>query len=267
MLSPEQKKRILAESLTATFPDRKEEIDSLIAILDLLPRMGRVCDKATRKLATDFLGEAQRDTATCKLLYSKKSYPHAVYHLQQGVEKAIKGHVLAEGYFSAAEIKKLMIHQSPMVILKAVLERTGIKAIADEPLKTKLANAEAAVSDECEKTKIAVMSHDEIMQLLSQMDAFQQMVTVIESELRARIGSVEVESISDIPFQKALSTLNLLALGIITFPHESYTRYPGKEIVPSDYTRHMGVVRAMPQLLRRVENEVAALLSECAHSC
>jgi hypothetical protein len=34
----------------------------------------------------------------------------------------------------------------------------------------------------------------------------------------------------------------------ITYPHESYTRYPGREIKPSQYTETLGIVQTAPQI-------------------
>ncbi|MCL0036427.1 HEPN domain-containing protein [Dehalococcoidia bacterium] len=96
-------------------------------------------DTATQRLSLCFLVEAERDIASCNALYSKKLYPHAVYHLQQAVEKATKGYMLGFNWLSAQELRKIG-HDTPKLILDALFKETGIeswfKQGGDEVLET-----------------------------------------------------------------------------------------------------------------------------------
>ena len=41
-------------------------------------------------------------------------------------------------------------------------------------------------------------------------------------------------------------------LGALTFLHENFTRYPGGYLEPQDYTKQLGIVQAVPELIERV---------------
>jgi hypothetical protein len=47
-----------------------------------------------------------------------------------------------------------------------------------------------------------------------------------------------------------------------TFPHEAFSRYPNREVRPSEYTKDLGIVKATPELIKHLEqiiNEIGKL--------
>ena len=91
-------KEILAKKL----PIDAQMSNAISLLVDKLVEKGwSDPDPETSSLGIQFLDEAMRDTESCRLLYSKKAYAHAIYHLQQSVEKAVKGYVLIEGFYHA----------------------------------------------------------------------------------------------------------------------------------------------------------------------
>ena len=40
--------------------------------------------------------------------------------------------------------------------------------------------------------------------------------------------------------------------GVLTFSHESYTRYPSGLLEPQDYTQGLGIVQAIPIIIERI---------------
>ena len=49
--------------------------------------------------------------------------------------------------------------------------------------------------------------------------------------------------------------VTLYVLSVITFPHESFTRYPGPEMSPSDYTKQLGIVKEALKIVKILECE------------
>lgn len=259
-----QLKPIIIESLAKAFPQNKEVVDNLPAIFDLLGVQAPfVPDEKTRKLGVDFLHEATRDVKSCKLLYSKKLYPHAVYHLQQAVEKTIKGYVLVEGYYKATELKEITTHQSPSVLLKGVLVKTGIKHLAeksnDKTLKAKIDDAEATIANEDKRIEIAKTSQSEIKKLLSQIEDYRKVTDLIQQETSIKLTQIALGPMPMSLFQAISTIVAIMILAIITFPHESYTRYPDGQMVPDNYNQNLGIVCATPRIVRILEAEIRNL--------
>jgi len=108
---------IIINNIKQSFPDKKELVENLPGMLELAKRVRLTEDRAARKLGLDFLYEAERDVKSCKVLYSKKLYPHATYHFQQAVEKATKGYMLGLGFYEIRELRELMSHFTPQLFL------------------------------------------------------------------------------------------------------------------------------------------------------
>ena len=76
----------------------------------------------------------------------------------------------------------------------------------------------------------------------------------------AKMSSTEIQNILNIREQvksKGLLIfyymdvqLSLYILSTITFPHESYTRYPTKDLSPKDYNLDLGIVNKFPELIK-----------------
>ena len=165
---------------------------SLSSVLNRIVENGRInSDTETIETGIQFLEEAQRDSKTCQLLYKKKVFSHSVYHLQQAVEKAVKSYVLITGFYKANEMKKIAIHQSPLIVIKALTEKTGMKRDAqsrhDQTTLTLILNAERAIGNDENQAALTKMSQTEIRGLLSQIKGFYSITEKIMKDLK-RIG-------------------------------------------------------------------------------
>lgn len=261
-----QLKPVVVDSLKKAFPNNKEVTDNLEAIFDLFARKAPfVPDDKTRDLGSSFLNEASRDVKSCKLLNSKKVYPHAVYHLQQAVEKSVKGYVLLEGYFNVTELKEITTHRSPLVMMKATLERTGIKGLAeiskDTTLKNKIEAAEATIADEGKRIEVAKISQAEIQGLCSQIEEYRKMGYLLESVFTDGLTRIGFGPAPTSLFQSVSAMVTVMTLAIITFPHEAYTRYPDPDgkMSPDNYDRKLGIVCETPRMVRLLEKEIRNL--------
>lgn len=255
---------IIINNIKQSFPDKKELVENLPGMLELAKRVRLTEDRAARKLGLDFLYEAERDVKSCKVLYSKKLYPHATYHFQQAVEKATKGYMLGLGFYEIRELRELMSHFTPQLFLKAVLEKTGIKLwsekLSDKNLAILITRAENEISDEDKRLVTARMSYDNVDKLLSQIDVYQNIVKQMYQSLVREVSKILK---TKFPPPLLLQTLSPMAtmfiLAVISFPHEAYTRYPEGRMTPSDYATSLGVVRAVPRMMKYLEPEIEKL--------
>jgi hypothetical protein len=90
------------------------------------------------------------------------------------------------------------------------------------------------------------------------------MLEAVDSKLPLYIQKVREQTLggpeSDfLAYGHYKSLFELSVMGLLTFQHESCTRYPDGIIKPSDYTDRLGIVRALPDLLDRLDYIVAFL--------
>jgi len=252
---------IIIDKIKQSFPDDKELLNNLLGIFELVSKVRLTEDVAVQKLGFDFLVEAERDAASCKALYSKKLYPHAVYHFQQAVEKATKGYMLG---FNLLSIQELRTHDTPELFMDALFEKTGIeswaKQLGDKGLETKISNARQAMSRPDKRQEIARTMYDNIMADLSLIPAHVNKGKAMSESLIEQVSPIVGMEFPPPPIFQAMSALVVLfILAAISFPHVEYTRYPDKEIVPSDYEASLGIVRAIPRMIKCLKPEIQRL--------
>ena len=254
----------ISKSFAESFPDRTELLENLPRLLDLAKEVRLTDDRELRTLGLDFLHEASRDLRSCRVLHSKKIYPHAVYHLQQAVEKATKGYVLGFGWLNKQELAKT--HDSPRLFMKALLEKPGIKSWAkhsgSERIKTIIDNAYLAVDDSERRKEVALTSYEDITVNLAEIHKFTVIGEQLSQSLIEKLSSIRgVKAQSSPPLYQAMSAMvTLFGLAAISFPHEAYTRYPDGGITPSQYTTNLGVVHAALEMAKLLEREIQRLI-------
>jgi hypothetical protein len=218
----------------------------------------------SRKVGIEFLNEAERDIKSCKLLHCKKIYPHSVYHLQQAIEKGLKGYCLGLGILTLGEIKGL--HHTPFILMKGVLEKTGIKALIqelDEESREILMLWE--IEEKAEKRLlIAKWSFKEIIQYLKIIDNYKSIsINMVDALINLAKSSSKYNSNSSFLELTTITDMcSLYILGTISFPHESFTRYPDSDIKPLDYTKESGIVKATPKMLNYLKYDIKNLRVE-----
>ncbi|MDO8716896.1 MAG: HEPN domain-containing protein [Dehalococcoidales bacterium] len=260
-----QLKPVIIDALKKAFPDNREVTDNFAPIFDLLAKKALFePDDETRDLGISFLNEASRDVKSCKVLNSKKIYPHAVYHLQQAVEKSAKGYVLLEGYFDVAELNEIATHRSPSVMMKAMFIKTGIKSLIskDPVIKNKMETFEAAITNEGKRIDIAKIPQIDIRIFCSQIEEYRKMGDQLETFFTSRLTGIDFDPNMATSLSKRFSAIGtLFLLAIITFPHEAYTRYPAlaAKMSPDNYDRRLGIICEIPRIVRLLEKEIRNL--------
>jgi len=252
---------IIFDEFKQLFPDDKVLMHNFTAIAELAKGVQLTADNAGRELALSYLREAERDLRSCKVLRSKKIHPHAVYHLQQAVEKTTKGYVLGFGLLSG---KDIYTHDTPMLFLKAVFDKTGLRSWAnqsgDQDVKQLMDNAYQAISEEAKRQEIVRMSYSSIKAHLSRIDSYQSVSKQLCKNLIAEVTSTSGIGLPLSPLLQSISALpTLFILAAISFPHEEYTRYPNRDITPSDYIASLGVVRSISNMMKYLSPEIQEL--------
>jgi len=258
----------LKATLKHAFPGDKILGDNIDRIMDFVKnkKIAWNGDARSRQLSYDFLNEAERDIKSYKVLYSKKIYPHAVYHFQQAVEKAMKGYCLALGMLSIEEVRS---HDTPYVLLKGLLEKTGLRDMLqglNAESKSLLDKAWEAQHDLEKRLKIARMPIEEINFELNGIDNDREKTKQISDSLLPILLNLRVDSQ---PLPLEITTLPILAslyrLGAVSFPHEAFTRYPDEEkMTPIEYSRDLGIVKAIPTMTKYLLTALKELRLELA---
>jgi hypothetical protein len=52
------------------------------------------------------------------------------------------------------------------------------------------------------------------------------------------------------------SFIKMYLIAAMTYPHESYTRYPDRAIKPSQYTKELGIVQVAPEVFTLVDKSL-----------
>jgi hypothetical protein len=240
-------------------------------------------------LASNFLECAKQDLASCKILYQEKQFSQSTYHLQQAVEKTTKSYVLYWWKFNQKDMK-IIKHDSLNAFLMLLDRMSKYVDIAKKmypALKTDNSDVKNILKDEKKRIELAKADYKVFQAMFKLFDdtkiAFENALNNVQEILAPfniskslKIGlkdtsSKEINKLvngksnSEIlkTFFNRESTLNFLNKNLdfcllytiagMTFPHEEYTRYPDKEIKPTDYTMDLGIVKATPELINHME--------------
>lgn len=217
-------------------------------------------NEESRKLSIAFLDEADRDIKSCRVLHSKMIYSHAVYHLQQAVEKAMKGYCLGLGILSLQDIRG---HDTPYVLLKGLLEKTGMKKLLEsisEDAKDRLDKAWEAIEKPEKRLEIARMPFEQIVVALNDIHDYKLKSEQIIAQLIQLVANVKGKSESPSLEIATISVMVcLFILGSVSFPHEEFTRYPDRQMTPTEYVPELGIVKAIPVMIDYLAPEVIDL--------
>lgn len=250
------------------FPDDKILENNIDGIMEFIKakKIALKADEKSRKLSIDFLGEADRDIKSYRILYPKKNYSHAVYHFQQAVEKAMKGYCLGLGILSIEEIKG---HDTPYVLLKGILEKTGMKGMLQDSnveSKSLLDKAWEAKDKQEIRLKIARMPFEQIIHELNNIDNDRQKIELICGSLIRLAVDININSKTlPLEFTTLSAMASLYRLGSMSFPHEAFTRYPDEEkMTPTEYVPELGIVKAIPRMTNYLVTALKELKRELA---
>ena len=244
-------------------------------------------------LAERFLKATKGDLEAINILYNKKIYNLAVYHLQQSIEKTIKAYILWSGKIKPIDLLsndgKARGHDGLKLILRMLNEsmneyeklknELGItEEIIPRELKKELhkANREAKDKDHSAGTFhieelrnwLSFTNNLVIRIVKSDAEKSKEILisslgknTVLDSEEERKL-ELQMKKLENQIINGTSRALNLLILGNIMFSHESSTRYPGKEgeLSPEKYLpENMELVRYTLEIKEYVEHELISV--------
>ncbi len=237
--------------------------------------------KRNDALIKGFVNCAEQDIEATKLLFSNKSYPLAVYHLQQATEKLAKAYALSLNFITEKELREIS-HKSPVAFIKAI-NNTWMKSYLDvlknvnQNINTDTAPLQKVINEdylELAKTpKEGVVAFCKIIesarnglnipQMKTQINAFLDVFSESfeNAELTSRLETVKSQIDQKLNADNILSFAALYLFSAVTFPHEAYTRYPNREIKPEDYKEGMGIVDSIDLILPHLEQAVSSIKS------
>lgn len=240
--------------------------EHLPKIVELSDKFKLVEEPELRKLALDFLRESEIDMCSCEILYRNNVYPHATYHFQQAVEKASKGYMWGFGFLGRDD--RIRFHESPKLFLM-ILEKMDLFAWLESLPETRIGSLmlkAKRILTNPENPGIARWSYEEISEHLSSIDSSTNNIRVMVEEVfdcvsaRLNIKSENIEKGKATLTRALLSAVVLCLLSIIMLPHEAYTRYPDRNVKPDEYTSELGVVKAIPKMMKYLQPEVEGLI-------
>jgi len=252
---------IIAKGMAQAFPTNPELLDNLDGLIQLLKAKRFSTDDQKREIALAFLTEAEVDTNACETLYHKKIYSRAIFFLQQAVEKAAKGYVLGFGYMDLPEI---YTHNTPILLLEASLEKTGIrnwaKQISDQRIGTKIENAYDTLHDKDSRQVISQMTCKEIKQFLTRIKDYEHTAIDLQDWIFQQLCDITGFEKKPVLTESLSDWTVLYGLAAITHTHEAISRYPNEAITPStSYTKKLGIVREILDITKRLKTTIQSV--------
>lgn len=237
--------------------------------------------KEAKELARGFLECSRQDIETTRLLYERQVFPLSVYHLQQAIEKAAKAYALVFFAISKEDLIKIG-HKSPIAFIRMLKKSWVNKFIVVLKLfypdaKTNVSEAENIINLKKTQKELAKLPESGIQKFLDLDEKIREALTsdetqnlinsqigILLSSLKGLLPGVNTEEImksfrTNFSFDIACSFGGLYILSVVTYPHWEFTRYPDKEMKPSDYSSDLGIVQCVGRILTKVENAIKVL--------
>ncbi len=214
----------------------------------------------------EFFEIAKTDFRRSTDAYNLKDYPNAIYHLQQSIEKLVKAFGLCQGSFSEKELRTIS-HKTPLAFIELIKEEkiglfiTSLKKIHPN-LNTNTDDLKLAINTK--GVELALSSEDAIR---SQLDLVKQ---IEDALMNSRVDQVLEQALpalaklqgndrkypnfSVMKFSSIFIKMYILAA--ITYPHEAFTRYPDREVKPSQYNETLGIVKTAPQIFEIIKDAI-----------
>jgi type I restriction enzyme S subunit len=154
-------------------------------------------------------------------------------------------------------------HNTPLVFTEITKNEDISKFIdfmrsSNPDLKSNTNELEALVKNETQKEEIRKIPFQLIKEFFVKCDNLGKLTEDKLSELGidSLLKLIAIDTINAHKIGKFLADFcKLYFIGAFTFPHENTTRYTDKRTKPTDYTKEMGVVRAIPDFIE--------VLSDC----
>ena len=218
------------------------------------------------EMCQKYCSSASDDYLAANILYGNGQNALTVYHLQQAAEKSMKAFSLAVGIATLESLKST--HRTPQPLL-SILGKYFLRdmtkflgGLAGKDYRKTLRMVNKMVnSDPLSIGKFPFASNRArlgLETLIKTFDDLSQYTPMLE-EREEEVKRVLAECI---PNYKSLimgfsgtrhgnAATQCYLLGIITFAHESPTRYLGGSLEPESYRTELGIVQAIPSLIDR----------------
>jgi len=223
----------------------------------------------TLDYADKYLAAGEADSKAAAILYQSGELALSVYHIQQAAEKAMKGFCLSVGAVTMEQLRKT--HRTPQLILKTIEQWPGsemstiLSGIDNKDYKRAIKKAKKLVnSDRVGQEQLAKLllrsdkfelSIEVLLQLSDQLMAATPLLEQKEDEVKKVMAKCLPEYANSIMTYSLMKYGQAIGqcyiFGVLTFLHESYTRYPGGPLEPQDYTSKLGIVQAIPAIIER----------------
>ncbi len=236
---------------------------------NLLPKVRKI-KKFSEKLvlAEGFLVLSKKDLVVSKCCYNKEDYTNSMYHLQQCTEKIVKAYGLALGILNKEGLWDIK-HQTPKAFIKMINEGKIKLYLNSLKVLYSTLNTDTTMLQEVLDTKkdeLALLSYKKIKLYLDLGKKIDKALmnlkldSILQNSLPNLFKSLNKESTISFSLSKFSSCfVKMYLIACITYPHESYTRYPDGAIKPKQYTKDMGVVKAAPKIFEELEEPINLL--------
>jgi hypothetical protein len=233
-------------------------------------------DVSNLDYAEKYLLAGKPDLSATRILFEAQEFASSVYHIQQAAEKVMKVYCLGLGALTIDEVYGT--HRTPQPILSKIQEWPGsematvVSGISDKDYRRlakdvqKLVNSDRNGQLNLAKTPFSSdkgeFSFEVLLRLSDELMSANPLLQQKEDEVKKVLTKCLPEYTDSIVNYSLIkygqAGAQCYIFGALTFVHESCTRYPsrhpGSWLEPQDYTRQLGIVQAVPDLTRRIDN-------------
>lgn len=229
-------------------------------------------DSSSLDMADKYVAAGEADDRAANSLFQHGELALSVYHVQQAIEKAMKAFCLSVGDVTIEELRTT--HRTPQPLLRIIEERPGsemmsvLKSLGNRDYKTAITRVKKLVnSDQQQLAKLPMESSARELGIEVPIRVADALLTThpLLEQKENEGKTVFAEYLPE--YKESIVTYSLVKfgqaggqcciLGALTFPHESYTRYPGGFLEPRDYTQELGIVQAIPTIMERTPRTLA----------
>jgi len=224
-------------------------------------------DSYSLDVADKYLDAGEADYGATTLLFERKQFALTVYRIQQAIEKAMKSFCLSIGDVSVEELSTT--HRTPLPLLKIIEEKPGsemisvLNSIGNRDYRVTVRQVKRLVNSDQQRlanlplnSSAGALDIETLIRVADAVFATHPLLEQKENEVKAVFAEYLPEYRESIVAYSSVKSGQAAGqcyiLGVLTFPHESYTRYPGGFLEPRDYTERIGIVQAIPIMIQRI---------------